>query len=237
MPDSTELNPAAVWQAAGPGSVDDHLALATELARLAGEGQNWAALGTAAVFRSGIAWAEALDDLDRAVRGSGQPFLVYMRRCDDCAHAFFRGDFLQAERVAEELVELGRSFGPDDTEGPYGLQMYMIRRETGTMEQVRPLVDVSQRADDSWEPGLPALYTELGLTSQASTLLWRLLEQADEAPAPQSPWAQWTAVLVFRIEATVALGDPAAARRLRPLLAPYSGQQLMAGTFGGLRPG
>jgi hypothetical protein len=135
-----------MWQAAGPESVDDHLALATELARLAGEGQNWDALGTAAVFRSGIAyihadraaWAEALDDLDRAVRGSGQPFLVYMGRCDDYAHAFVRGDFPQAERVAEELVELGRSFGPDDTEGPYGLQMYMIRRETGTLEQVRP---------------------------------------------------------------------------------------------------
>jgi DNA-binding CsgD family transcriptional regulator len=38
-------------------------------------------------------------------------------------------------------------------------------------------------------------------------------------------------VLVFLVEAALALGDVAAARRLRPLLAPYSGQQLIAGQF------
>ena len=228
-----------MWQAVVPGSVNDHLALATELARLARDSGNWDALGTAAVFRSSIAyihadpaaWAEALADLDRSVRASGQPFLAYMRRCNDYAHAFLRGDFATAERVADDLLELGRSFGPDDTEGPYGLQMYMVRRETGALEQVRPLVDVMRQADDIWEPGLLALYTELGLTGQASSLLWQLLEQMDAAPARQSPWAQWTAVLVFLTEAAVALRDPAAARRLRPLLAPYAGQQLVAGTF------
>jgi DNA-binding CsgD family transcriptional regulator len=38
-------------------------------------------------------------------------------------------------------------------------------------------------------------------------------------------------VLVFLVEAALALGDVAAARRLRPLLAPYSGKQLIAGQF------
>ena len=235
----THVLQTMMWQPTGPESVDDHLALATELARHAEEGRDWDALGTAAVFRSGIAyiradraaWAEALADLDRAVRGSGQPFLAYMRRCDDYAHAFLRGDFAAAASVAEDLLELGRSFGPDDTEGPYGLQMYMIRRETGAVREVRPLVGLIQQAGDTWEPGLLALYTELGMAGQASTLLWRLLEQVDEAPARQSPWAQWTAVLVFLTEAALALGDSAAAMRLRPLLAPYSGQQLIAGTF------
>jgi hypothetical protein len=74
------------------------------------------------------------------------------------------------------------------------------------------LVDVIQQAGDTREPGLLALYTEPGLTSQARSLLWRLLEQVDEAPAPQPPWAQWTAVLVFLVEAAVVLGD----RRPRP---------------------
>jgi DNA-binding CsgD family transcriptional regulator len=124
-----------------------------------------------------------------------------------------------------------RSFGPDDTEGPYGLQMYMIHRETGGLEQVRPLLATIRQSSGTWEPGLLSLYTELGLTDDAPDLLWQLLDRVDEAAARQTPWAQWTAVLVFLVEAALALGDVSAARRLRPLLAPYSGKQLIAGQF------
>jgi DNA-binding CsgD family transcriptional regulator/tetratricopeptide (TPR) repeat protein len=230
---------AMMWQAPGPESVDQYRELAAELARRAMASQNWDALGTAGVFQAGIAyiradragWAEALAVLDRSVRGSGQPFLAYMRGCDDYAFAFLRGDFAAAAQVAEDLVELGRSFGPDDTEGPYGLQMYMVRRETGELEQVRPTVDVIRRSGDGWAPGLLALYTELGMTSEATALLAELLDWADEMPGGQSPWAQWTAVLVFLAETAIALRDTAAARRLRPKLTPYAGQQLIAGTF------
>ena len=111
-----------------------------------------------------------------------------------------------AEKVLapEDLLELGQSFGPDDTEGTYGLQMYMIRRETGALEQVRPLLAAIRQASDTWEPGLLALYTELGLAEETRTLLWQLLERVDRAAARQSPWAQWTAVLVFLTEAALA---------------------------------
>jgi DNA-binding CsgD family transcriptional regulator len=228
-----------MWQRAVPETVGRHLALAAELGPLAKAVQDWSALGTAAVFSSAIAyisgdraaWAAATVDLDLAVRGSGQPFIAFMRRCGDYAHAFLNGDFAAAAQVAEDLLELGQSFGPDDTEGTYGLQMYMIRRETGALEQVRPLLGAVRQAPDTWEPGLLALYTELGLAEEARNLLWQLLERLDRAAARQAPWAQWTAVLVFLTEAALALGDVAAAQRLRPLLAPYSGQQLIAGQF------
>ena len=228
-----------MWQRAVPETVGHHLALAAELGPLAKAVQDWSALGTAAVFSSAIAyisgdraaWAAATVDLDLAVRGSGQPFITFMRRCGDYAHAFLNGDFAAAAQVAENLLELGQSFGPDDTEGTYGLQMYMIRRETGALEQVRPLLGAVRQAPDTWEPGLLALYTELGLAEEARNLLWQLLERVDRAAARQAPWAQWTAVLVFLTEAALALGDVTAARLLRPLLAPYSGQQLIAGQF------
>ena len=230
---------AMMWQRAVPETVGHHLALAAELGPLAKAAQDWSALGTAAVFSSAIAyingdraaWADATADLDLAVRGSGQPFIAFMRRCGDYAHAFLNGDFAAAAQEAENLLELGRSFGPDDTEGTYGLQMYMIRRETGALEQVRPLLGAVGQGPDTWEPGLLALYTELRLAEEASNLLWQLLERVDRAPARQAPWAQWTAVLVFLTEAALALSDALAARLLRPLLAPYSGQQLIAGQF------
>jgi DNA-binding CsgD family transcriptional regulator len=228
-----------MWQRARPDSVGGHLELAIELTPLAREAQDWFALGTAAVFRCAIAyihadraaWMAAAADLELAVRGSGQPFMAFMHRSGDYAHAFLGGDFAAAARIAEDLLELGRSFGPDDTEGTYGLQMYMIRRETGGLEQVRPLLGAIRQSSGTWEPGLLALYTELGLAQDASDLLWQLLDRVDETAALQSPWAQWTAVLVFLVEAALALGDVAAARRLRPLLASYSGQQLIAGQF------
>jgi DNA-binding CsgD family transcriptional regulator/tetratricopeptide (TPR) repeat protein len=230
---------AMMWQRARPETVGRHLDLATELTPLGREAQDWTALGTAAVFRCAIAYIHAdraastaaTADLDLAVRGSGEPFIDFMRGCGDYAHAFLDGDFPAAARIAGELLELGRSFGPDDTEGTYGLQMYMIRRETGALEQVRPLLDGIRQSSATWEPGLLALYTELGLAEDARDLLWQLLDRIDQTAASQSPWAQWTAVLVFLVEAALALGDVHAARRLRPLLAPYSGQQLIAGQF------
>jgi DNA-binding CsgD family transcriptional regulator len=219
--------------------VGRYLALATELTPLAKEAQDWSALGTASVFRCAIAyiradraaWTAATADLDISVRGTGQPFIAFMRRSGDYAHAFLTGDFAAAARVAEDLLDRGRSFGPDDTEGTYGLQMYMIRRETGALEQVRPLLSAISQSSGTWEPGLLALYTELGLAQEARDLLWQLLDRIDETAARHAPWAQWTAVLVFLVEAALALGDVSAARRLRPLLAPYSGQQLIAGQF------
>lgn len=229
---------AMMWQRGEPHDVTRQLALADELRVLAKDNGDWSALGTGAVFGCAIAyiradraaWEAATADQDLAARGSGEPFLAFMRRCCDYARAFLDGDFTAAAVVTEDLLEIGQAFGPDGTEGLYGLQMYMVRRETGALEEVRPLLAVT-RAQDTWEPGLLALYTELGLAEDARDLLWRLLDRIDAAAARQYPWAQWTAVLVFLIEAALALGDVAAARRLRPLLAPYSGQQLIAGQF------
>lgn len=228
-----------MWQPVEPRAVGQHLELAAELGQLGKASRDWTALGTAAVFSCTIAyiqadraaWVAATADLDLAVRGTGQPFLAFMRRCGDYAHAFLDGDFVAAARLAEDLLELGRAFGTDDTEGQYGLQVYMTRREAGALAQVRPLVDTIRQAPGTWEPGLLALYTELGLAEETRELLWNLLDRVGDGATRQSPWAQWTAVLVFLVEAALELGDVAAARRLRPLLAPYSGQQLVAGQF------
>ncbi len=230
---------AMFWQVIPPDAISRQQTLAEELAALARTRRDWEALGTAGQWRSVIAfvlaepttWEEGTADLDLAVRNSGQPFMTYVGGCLDFARAFLSGDFARAEQLAEDLLEVGRSFGPHNTEGPYGLQMFIVRRETGGLDAVRPLVEAGLQVGSTWEPGLLALYTELGLHDRARPLLARLLGRVSDAPSTEAPWGQGTAVLVFLVEAALALRDVEAARTLRPLLARFEGQQLLAGEF------
>jgi DNA-binding CsgD family transcriptional regulator len=230
---------AMFWQVMPPDAISRQQAMAEELSSLARARRDWEALATAGVWRSVIAllraeprtWEEGTADLDLAVRNSGQPFMTYIGGCLDYARAFLGGDFDRAEQLAEDLLELGRSFGPHDTEGPYGLQMFMVRRETGGLDAVRPMVEAGVEVGSTWEPGLLALYTELGMHERARPLLARLLTRVTQAPSTEALWGQRTAVLAFLVEAALALRDVHAARSLRPLLARFEGLQLLAGEF------
>jgi DNA-binding CsgD family transcriptional regulator len=125
-------------------------------------------------------------------------------------------------------MELGESFGTDDTEGSYGVQAYMIRRETGVLDQVSRLVTGDELPTDHWAPGLLALYTELKMTDSASRLLGWLLDH--HLPRYQRS-AQWPGVLAYLVEAAVELEDTSAARQLRGPLLDYAGLNLVTGQF------
>ena len=92
---------------------------------LAKEIEDWEALGITAIWRSVTAyaqtdpdaWSDAVADMDLATRSSGQPLLAYLSGANDYARAFLRGDFAEAERIAEHLLEIGRSFGSDKHRG------------------------------------------------------------------------------------------------------------------------
>jgi hypothetical protein len=87
---------------------------------------------------------------------------------------------------------MGESFGSDGTEGSCAVQTYMIRRETGAVEQVRPLVTGAERPTEHWAPGLLALYTELALQEPMARVLRWLLD--GQLPRYQGS-AQWPCVL------------------------------------------
>jgi DNA-binding CsgD family transcriptional regulator len=156
-------------------------------------------------------------------------FWTYLAGCFDYARQYMSGDFSAAEQTASSLLELGESVGnADGAEGPYGIQVYMVRRETGGLDQVRSLINGAERPGQHWTPGLLALYTELGLVDPARRVLKRLLDE--ELPRAATS-AEWPAVLAFIVEAGLWLGDKAALRRLRPMLAEYAGCNLVAGPF------
>ncbi len=227
---------ASLWHGLRPRDAPGKLERATRLSLLARRTGHFEQLGPAAYYRGAISYLRgdpasmdaAHGDLIHTARATGQDFFAYMAGCMEYARHFVAGDFVAAERSCAGLLELGESFGTDDTEGPYGVQMYMIRRETGGLEPVRPVINGDERPGDFWAPGLLALYTELGLVESSSRLLHWLL---DEQLHRYEHSAQWPGVLAFLAEAALALEDAAAARRLRGPLLEYAGMNLVAGQF------
>lgn len=227
---------ASLWHGLRPADTPAKLERATELSRLAHRTGDLGHLGPAAYFRAVIAYAqgqpqavaEAHRDLQRMVQATGEPFYQYMAGCIRYGRQFAAGDLAGAQRTCAALLELGESFGTDDTEGSYAVQTYMVRRETGGVAAVRPMVSGEESPEEHWAPGLLALYTELRHDRPAARVLAWLL---DGRLSRYADSAQWPCVLVFLVEASLHVGDEAALRVLRPQLAEYAGTNLVAGQF------
>jgi DNA-binding CsgD family transcriptional regulator len=116
----------------------------------------------------------------------------------------------------------------DTIDGSYGVQMFMIHRQTGRLDVAGRHLTGHETFADRWVPGLLALYTELGLTEGIRRALRRLL---DGSLAARTSDAQWPIELAFMTEGALALGDRDAAAVLEPFLAAYAGRNLSGGQF------
>ncbi len=144
------------------------------------------------------------------------------------ANAVMSADFPAAQESCRRMLELTASLG-DDTEGAYGVQSFMVRRETGGLESVRGLVDGTEEIEGTWPPALLALYTELGLSAAARRVLDRVL--ASDLSGEQGS-ARWPGTLAFVAEAVLALEDRGRrAARARELLEEHAGRNLVMGPF------
>jgi DNA-binding CsgD family transcriptional regulator len=170
---------------------------------------------------------EAHADMLRAARITGQRFWEYVADGFEHATWFMSGDLVAADRAAQAQRNRGRAVTVDErVEGPFGLQTFMVRREAGRLDEVRPLISGSERPQDLWAPGLLALYTDLGLTAPARRVLrWLVDEGLDRYEEADD----WPATLAFLAEAAIALEDEPVAEQLRPRLAEYAGLNLAAG--------
>lgn len=173
-------------------------------------------------------WASAHDGLVHVAMSTGQPFWQYFASCMRHIRDYLDGDFGAAKAAARAALDRGRSFGTADIGGSHSLQVFMIRRITGRLESVRPLISGSEATETHWAPGLLALYTELGLRAGAARVLAELLDDDLDHLAYSG---DWPARLAFMVEAAWSLGDRAAARRLRPHLLEHAGHNLVSGAF------
>ncbi|MFD7023261.1 AAA family ATPase [Promicromonospora sukumoe] len=180
--------------------------------------------GDAAVVRAGLA------DLRLAVEGTEQRYFGYLAGCVDFSQHLAAGRLAQAARLSERLLEIGDAVELDAhvrTDGQFGVQQFVVRRESGGLEDVRGLVTGDEDLGERWAPGLLALYTELGMRDAARRALWWLIESRAIESLPGTR----VGVLTFLSDAAVALGDAEAGRLVRDALAPYRGLNIMFGSL------
>lgn len=216
-----------------PRGIDERQARGLELLGLArAMDDEWMGAATLHVFansyligdRGGLDRSER-DLMELTRRWGGHWY--YWLACARFGRALIAGRLDDAAMAFRQVVHDEIAFRSDATASSSAVQGYLLRRESGRLEPVRPLITGTESPTERWAPGLLALYTELGLDPAAQRLLTWMVEHA----TPNSDSSDWPARLAFMVEATVHLGDTAAAERLHPWVSEYAGLNLMAGIF------
>ncbi|MCV6978008.1 helix-turn-helix transcriptional regulator [Mycobacterium bourgelatii] len=227
---------ASLWQSLSPELCDIQLERTAELMRGAQSIRDYDTLGSVSHFRAVVTYvvgrpddlAAASAELQRAVQACEQPFFSFINACGKQALTYLRGDFEGAEQWVDIALRTGKQFAADETEGSYGAQMFIIRRETGDLKRFAGFVDGSETFAGRWVPGLLALYTELGCERGMTRALNHLMNRNLNDYTDQ---AQWPMELVFMLEAALELGNREAVHVLRPFMARFAGRNLAAGQF------
>ncbi|MDH4016729.1 MAG: AAA family ATPase, partial [Actinomycetota bacterium] len=227
---------AGLWHGLHPERARITLVRAQELSDLAKRLRDYDTLGSSGFFRATLGYMLgdrkeidlAAADMRWAAERSGLPYYEFWVATVSYGMRFIRGDFAGAERDADQVRRISSGWEGDDTEGLFGVQMFMVRRETGRLEDVRPFITGEEDPDTHWAPGLLALYTALEMAEPAAALLTSLMDGITDDLRHS---AMWPAVLGFLVEAALFVQDEPALRRLRPLLQQYHGMNLASGQF------
>ena len=173
--------------------------------------------------------AASLDDrYDALAEDLGESAPRWQAAMQNVVWALFRGDFAEAERLAEEAAAHGGGERRVDAECSYRLAMFVLRREQGRLAELEPLV----RAAPAAYPGyrtfrcfVPLLDLELGRDAAARQALTALAADGFGA-FPRD--GEWLFCLSHLAEVAVAVADRGAAETLYGLLQPYARINVMA---------
>jgi DNA-binding CsgD family transcriptional regulator len=226
----------SMWHGTTPDVAAQQLERTLAVRRQARERLDNETLGAAANFLATVGYLigrpdsvrDAIEDARRVVGATGQPYYRHSYCFLAQTQAFLQGDFDGARQWAEETVKQDVTLGDEMAEGPHGVQMYMLGRETGTLDRFRPYLDGHETFARRWVPGLLSLYTELGVETGIRRALRHLM---GKDLAARSNEAQWPMELAFLSEAALAVRDAEVLRALRPLLGEYAGMNLVCGTM------
>jgi hypothetical protein len=221
----------ALWR---PENVNERLEVAAELRQVAEEtgdpeleleGAGWTVVdllelgdvqGADVQIAAATKLAEALQ----------RPIWLWWSALLRCTRAQLVGDFEEAERLADEALEIGRHGQAENAVNAYWQAMFNIRREQGRLAEVEPsvrrFIELYPRLV-AWRAGLALLLVELGRLDEARAEFEALA--GSEMPRD----ANWLIGVTLLAEVCGALGDGSRAEPLYELLEPYAGRNVVVG--------
>jgi tetratricopeptide (TPR) repeat protein len=161
---------------------------------------------------------EAMTNLAEELRQPAQRWLVGVHRT---LLALLEGRFEEAEQLIAETRSVGERAQSWNAEVTHGLQLYVLRREQGRLNEVVELVRHSAGEHQTypiWRCALVNALAGIGSTDEARAEFEALA--ADEfigLPFDE----EWDVSLCFLAEAAATLGDRQRAAALYELLLPY----------------
>jgi hypothetical protein len=219
----------------GPGNAADRLALATQVAELAGQGHDLELLAEARLLRTADllelgdpAFAVELAEFLRVAADLEQPRLRYAALARRAMQALLAGRDDEGERLVAEAAPLGREIGEPDAADVEFAQLWDLRGLQGRRAELLPLARALFLEDSP--PGRYFLATTLleeGDRAGAEAVAAPLFD----LPAPSALPADrmWVQSVAFASELAAALGARAACRWLHDALLPHADGAVVVG--------
>src|SRR5918995_616849 len=144
--------------------------------------------------------------------------------------ALFDGRLEDAERSIYAFLDEGRRWGYQDVEEVFALQLLILRRDQGRIQELRPyLEDVAHRYRQrrTWGIALALTYAELGQLEAARAQLGLLAPGGFEAIPRNLAWSSLVALVA---EVCGLTGQVEEAAALYPQLVPWAGHNIVTGS-------
>jgi tetratricopeptide (TPR) repeat protein len=144
----------------------------------------------------------------------------YLMTTSSAMRAILHGDFLGADRWAEQALEVAHDIQPEVATGVYGVQMFTIRREQGRLAEAAPLFRrflAKNPQESAWRPGLALIASDLGFEQAAR----KAFDDMATAGFKFAADAKRNITLCYLAEVCARLGDADRAGPLYELLLPY----------------
>ena len=104
----------------------------------------------------------------------GEPTLRWFATFYGACLALLHGDLAEAERLAEDALQIGSDAGQPDALMVYGAQLSVIRVYQGRGEKIVELVKETASANPripGWRAALAQIYCWVGRTAEAATIV------------------------------------------------------------------
>jgi class 3 adenylate cyclase/tetratricopeptide (TPR) repeat protein len=215
-----------LWRFWGADQIEEELATVTELVRLAEEAEDkenalvahcgrlqdamW--LGDMPVVDAGI---QAHDRLGQELQQWAQLHHTATLRA---MRAVMHGRFEEGERLAQEALAMGQSFGHPYAPAVYAVQLYLLRMQQGRLAEMEAIFQAA--VQPVARAGLAYIYVAEGHEAEARSVFEQLAADGF-ASIPRD--ANWMLTLAALAQVCVFLDDSQRAETLHGLLSPYQG--------------